>query len=37
MSKFYDDAWLTNNHLHRGEPVDQTIGDLLRLAGRARS
>ncbi len=29
LSKFYDDAWLTQNHLHRGDPPAQTVGDLL--------
>ena len=33
LSKFYDDAWLTHNHLHRGEPPAQTVGDLLRARG----
>jgi cystathionine beta-synthase len=33
LSKFYDDGWLTHNHLHRGDPVAQTIGDLLRARG----
>ena len=33
LSKFYDDAWLTSNHLHRGEPVAQTVGDLLHARG----
>src|SRR6202030_2370748 len=33
LSKFYDDAWLTQNHLHRGEPPAQTVGDLLRSRG----
>jgi cystathionine beta-synthase len=33
MSKFYDDGWLTQNHLHRGDPPAQTVGDLLRARG----
>jgi cystathionine beta-synthase len=33
LSKFYDDAWLTQNHLHRGDPPAQTVGDLLRARG----
>jgi cystathionine beta-synthase len=33
LSKFYDDAWLTQNHLHRTEPSAQTVGDLLRSRG----
>ncbi len=33
LSKFYDDSWLTQNHLHRGDPPAQTIGDLLRARG----
>jgi cystathionine beta-synthase len=33
LSKFYDDAWLTENHLHRTEPSAQTVGDLLRARG----
>jgi len=33
LSKFYDDAWLTQNHLHRGEPPAQTVGDLLKARG----
>ena len=33
LSKFYDDAWLTQNQLHRGEPPAQTVGDLLRARG----
>jgi cystathionine beta-synthase len=33
LSKFYDDSWLTQNHLHRGEPPAQTVGDLLRARG----
>ena len=33
LSKFYDDAWLTQNHLHRGDPPAQTVGDLLLARG----
>jgi cystathionine beta-synthase len=33
LSKFYDDAWLTQNQLHRGEPPAQTVGDLLLARG----
>jgi cystathionine beta-synthase len=33
LSKFYDDTWLTQNHLHRGDPPAQTLGDLLRARG----
>ena len=33
LSKFYDDAWLTQNHLHRGDPPAQTVGDLLLRRG----
>jgi cystathionine beta-synthase len=33
LSKFYDDAWLTQNHLHRSEPSARTVGDLLRARG----
>jgi cystathionine beta-synthase len=36
LSKFYDDAWLAENQLSRGEPTAQTVGDLLRARG-ARS
>jgi cystathionine beta-synthase len=34
LSKFYDDSWLTQNQLHRGEPPAQTVGDLLRARGQ---
>ena len=37
LSKFYDDTWLTQNHLHRGDPPAQTVGDLLLRAGPAPS
>jgi cystathionine beta-synthase len=33
MSKFYDDEWLAANHLLRGEPNAQTVGDLLKARG----
>jgi cystathionine beta-synthase len=33
LSKFYDDTWLTQNHLHRGDPPAQTVGDLLLARG----
>jgi cystathionine beta-synthase len=33
LSKFYDDAWLSENQLHRAEPPAQTVGDLLSARG----
>lgn len=33
LSKFYDDDWMTENRLHRADPVAETVGDLLRFRG----
>jgi cystathionine beta-synthase len=33
LSKFYDDAWLAENNLNRGEPSARTVGDLLDARG----
>jgi cystathionine beta-synthase len=33
LSKFFDDAWLSDNHLLETEPVAETVGDLLRSRG----
>src|SRR5437868_6842421 len=33
LSKFYDDQWLSENHLAEAEPPAQTVGDLLKTRG----
>jgi len=33
ISKFFDDSWLTQNHLSYAEPPTKSIGDLLRKRG----
>jgi cystathionine beta-synthase len=36
LSKFFDDAWLAENHLNEIQPVAETVGDLLRSRGPRR-
>src|SRR5262249_9205457 len=33
LSKFYDDAWMAENHLLGAGPAAETVGDLLRSRG----